>query len=117
MRDARICAFMDNLRILPIVEKGMFSFAYEIIGVRSNQIAKIHLEIIGGQSSFVDYLVFFQEHRPTLQDIPRYLIEETKTDDSESPNTGVYQRITKFVMHIIFIQILKKLCLLKILKN
>lgn len=117
MRDARICAFIDNVRILPIVEKGVFNFAYEIIGVRSNQIAKIYLEIISGQSSFVDYLVFFQSHRPTLQDIPCYLIEETKTDDSESRNTGVYQRITKFVYAHIFIQILKKLCFLKILKN
>lgn len=95
--DSKICAFMDNLRILPIVKNGIFNFCYEIIGIRSNQIAKIYLEIVSGESSFVDYLIFFQEHRPTLQDIPCYLIEETKTDDSESRNTGVYQRITKFV--------------------
>lgn len=95
--DSKMCAFMDNLRILPIVENSIFSFCYEIIGIRSNQIAKIYLEIISGASSFVDYLVFFQKHKPTLQDIPCYLIEETKTDDSESRNTGVYQRISKFV--------------------
>ena len=95
--DSQICVFIDNLRMLPIVENGIFSFCYEIIGIRSNQIAKIYLEIISGESSFVDYMVFFQNHKPTPHDIPRYLIEETKTDDSESRNTGVYQRITKFV--------------------
>ncbi|MCX2683377.1 hypothetical protein OQH60_06000 [Campylobacter sp. MIT 21-1685] len=97
LADSKWCAFVDNLRILPVVEDSKFSFDYEIIGVKCNQIQKIFLEIVSGASSFVDYLVFFQEHKPTQNDIPLYLIEETKTDDSESRNTGVYQRITKFV--------------------
>ncbi|WP_270991128.1 hypothetical protein [Campylobacter upsaliensis] len=42
-------------------------------------------------------MCFFQENEPTPKDIPLYAIEETKTNDSESRNTGVYQRITKFV--------------------
>lgn len=111
VQDFHFCAFLDNLRILPIVGNGVFSFSYEVIGVRSNQIAKIYLEIISGQSGFVDYLVFFQKHRPTAQDIPCYIIEETKTDDSESRNTGVYQRISKFVYANYFYPDSKKIML------
>lgn len=97
LADSKWCAFVDNLRILPVVEDSKFTFTYEIIGVKCNQIQKIFLEIVSGASSFVDYLVFFQEHKPTQNNTPLYIIEETKTDDSESRNTGVYQRITKFV--------------------
>ncbi|MCA6071405.1 MAG: hypothetical protein LE168_03335, partial [Endomicrobium sp.] len=52
---------------------------------------------VSGYSSFVDFLVFFQNKEPTTKDKPIYAIEETKTDDSESRNTGVYQRCSKFV--------------------
>jgi len=45
----------------------------------------------------VDFLVFYQETRPIPSDRPVYAIEETKTDDPESRNTGVFQRATKFV--------------------
>jgi hypothetical protein len=34
---------------------------------------------------------------PENGDVPLYAIEETKTDDSESRNTGVFQRASKFV--------------------
>ena len=34
---------------------------------------------------------------PVQTDTPIYAIEETKTDDKESRNTGVFQRCTKFV--------------------
>lgn len=97
LSDSKRCAFVGSLRILPVVKDSKFSFTYEIIGIRSEQIRKIFLEIVSGKGSFVDYLVFFQEHKPTPSNTPLYIIEETKTDDSESRNTGVYQRITKFV--------------------
>ncbi|MGX3098669.1 hypothetical protein [Helicobacter sp. 23-1046] len=42
LRDKKFVAFVDNLRILPIIENGRFLFAYEIIGVRCNKIAKIY---------------------------------------------------------------------------
>jgi hypothetical protein len=42
-------------------------------------------------------LIFYQKDEPTLKDEPIYAIEETKTDDKESRNTGVYQRCSKFV--------------------
>jgi hypothetical protein len=50
-----------------------------------------------GISSFVDFLVFFQNKEPTIRDNPVYAIEETKTDDGESRNTSAYQRCSKFV--------------------
>ena len=88
---------LDSLRILPLVECGKFTFCYEIIGIRCNKIDKIYLKIVSGKSSFVDYLVFFADKEPSLDDTPLYAIEETKTDDSESRNTGALQRISKFV--------------------
>ena len=52
---------------------------------------------MSGTSSFVDFLIYYQDNEPTPADAPLYAIEETKTDDSESRNTGVYQRCSKFV--------------------
>ncbi|WP_300447140.1 hypothetical protein [uncultured Helicobacter sp.] len=114
LKDKNFCAFLDNLRILPIIKDSTFSFSYELIGVRSEQIDKIYLEIVSGKSSFVDYMVFFQNHKPTQDDKPFYLIEETKTDDSESRNTGVYQRISKFVYAETFYPNAKKIMLYNI---
>ncbi len=98
LKDFKFCAFMDNLKILPIIEKSQFIFRYEIIGVECKAFEKIFLEIISGKSSFVDYLIFFQKERPKPNEAPLYIIEETKTDDSESRNTGVYQRIAKICL-------------------
>ncbi|MBX3293944.1 MAG: hypothetical protein KF881_13730 [Acidobacteria bacterium] len=95
--DNKISFFYSGLRILPILENGKFSFTYEVIGFDSNKVKRILLKTITGTSSFVDYIIFFQDDEPTLKDKPLYLIEETKTDDAESRNTGVYQRCSKFV--------------------
>lgn len=96
--DNKLPCFIDTIRILPILEKDRrFSFLYEIVGFRSNKIKKIFLKIVSGYSSFVDFLVFYQDEQPKEDDVPLYAIEETKTDDTESRNTGVYQRASKFV--------------------
>ncbi len=55
------------------------------------------MKTVSGNSSFIDFLIFYQKDEPTAKDIPIYAIEETKTDDKESRNTGVYQRCSKFV--------------------
>lgn len=97
-RDNKMPCFIDTLRILPILDKDRrFSFLYEVIGFKSNKIKRVFLKLVSGYSSFVDFLVFYQDTEPTNRDIPLYAIEETKTDDSESRNTGVYQRASKFV--------------------
>lgn len=97
-KDNNIPCFIDTIRILPILDKDRkFSFLYEIVGFRSNTINKILLKIVSGYSSFVDLLLFYQDDEPKENDTPLYAIEETKTDDAESRNTGVYQRCSKFV--------------------
>ena len=103
IKEKGISAFFDTLRIIPILDTSSnFTSNYKIVGVTSPAIENIHLSIISGNSSFVDYLIYFQENRPSALDRPLYAIEETKTDDSESRNTGVFQRATKFVYLDVF---------------
>ncbi len=88
-----------SIQIIPIFDKNIFTFTYRVDGVKIPNIKKIYIEIVGGKSSFVDYLLFVQEKKPLSGQIEGLLmaIEETKTTDAESRNTGVYQRGTKFV--------------------
>ncbi len=90
--------FIDPVHVIPVLEEEKFCFIYEVTGFRSQAFEKVYLKLVSGSSSFVDYLVFLQENMPNITDTPLLLIEETKTDDSESRNTGVYQRCTKFVL-------------------
>jgi len=109
--DNKLSYFIDTIRILPILEKDWrFSFLYEIVGFHSNKIKKIFLKIVSGYSSFVDFLIFYQDEQPKEDDVPLYAIEETKTDDSESRNSGVYQRSSKFVYVDYYFPNIKKLC-------
>jgi len=96
-KDNKFACFIDTIRILPILEKGKFTFLYEVVGFRCNKIERVFIKSVSGFSSFVDFLIFYQDKQPTQKDIPLYAIEETKTDDKESRNTGVYQRASKFV--------------------
>ena len=93
------CGFFgDSIRIIPLLNKNKsFSFTYEVIGFKCAKIDKIFIKNVSGSSSFTDFLVFYQAELPKVTDIPIYAIEETKTDDKESRNTGVYQRCSKFV--------------------
>lgn len=96
--DNKFSASFEKMRILPILKNRKFSFTYELVGLKCDRINKIYIKIVSGYSSFVDFLVFYQEKEPAPSiDTPDYAIEETKTDDSESRNTGVYQRCSKFV--------------------
>lgn len=97
-KDYGLSFFADNIRIIPILDTNKcFSFTYEVMGFKCSKIEKIYIKIISGKSSFTDFLIYYQPNMPTIQDEPIYAIEETKTDDSESRNTGVYQRCSKFV--------------------
>jgi len=96
-KDNKVAVIIDTIRILPILNKGKFTFTYEIIGLRCNLVDKIFVKTVSGNSSFTDFLIFYQKDEPTAKDTPIYAIEETKTDDKESRNTGVYQRCSKFV--------------------
>ncbi|TAE00811.1 MAG: hypothetical protein EAZ97_04830 [Bacteroidetes bacterium] len=96
-KDYGFAVFMDSLRIIPILENKKFTFIYELTGFRCNKVDKVFIKTVSGNSSFTDFLVFYQENEPLQTDMPIYAIEETKTDDKESRNTGVYQRCSKFV--------------------
>ncbi len=100
----RFCAEFDfkysanDVKILPIINKnGNFGFCYRVTGFESDEIKDIYILPVSGYSSFVDFMLFYQDDKPTDNDKPLLLIEETKTDDKESRNTGVYQRCSKFV--------------------
>lgn len=96
-KDHDIACFINNIRILPILNNDKtFTFTYEVKGLDSKIVQNIYIKTVSGYSSFVDFLIFYQDHEPVLTDTPIYAIEETKTDDSESRNTGVYQRASKF---------------------
>ncbi|CAG0992719.1 hypothetical protein FLAV_02396 [Flavobacteriales bacterium] len=96
-KDCGFAVFVDTLRIFPILEDNKFTFTYEVTGFRCNKVDKVYVKTVSGNSSFTDFLIFYQKDEPTLKDEPIYAIEETKTDDKESRNTGVYQRCSKFV--------------------
>lgn len=93
------CGFIgQELRIIPILDKNKcFDFTYEVIGFSCAKVNRVFIKTVSGASSFTDFLVFYQEELPKEGSEPIYAIEETKTDDKESRNTGVYQRSTKFV--------------------
>lgn len=93
------CGFFgDSIRIIPQLNPDKsFSFVYEVIGFKCAKVDRIYIKTVSGSSSFTDFLIFYQDNQPTIDDTPIYAIEETKTDDSESRNTGVYQRCSKFI--------------------
>jgi len=96
-KDYGFAVFVDTIRILPILNDKKFTFTYEVTGFRCNKVEKVYIKTISGNSSFTDFLIFYQKDEPTIKDEPIYAVEETKTDDKESRNTGVYQRCSKFV--------------------
>ena len=93
------CGFLgSDLRILPLLDRNKcFGFTYEVIGFNCAKVNKVYIKTVSGSLSFTDFLVFYQDKQPKITDTPLYAIEETKTDDKESRNTGVYQRCSKFV--------------------
>lgn len=93
------CGYIgQEIRIIPMLDENKcFDFTYEVIGFKCGKVNRVFIKTVAGASSFTDFLVFYQEELPEEGAEPLYAIEETKTDDKESRNTGVYQRCTKFV--------------------
>ncbi len=83
----------------PIVKEGKFTFEYLVEGTNISNISAVYIEIVSGNSSFVDYMLIRQENKPADHSLDNVLmaVEETKTSDAESRNTGIYQRASKFV--------------------
>lgn len=90
----------ETIKIKPLINNGTFSFIYEVEGLSVNKANRILIKTVSGSSSFIDFLLFKQEIAPVEgnpNDNLIMAIEETKTSDDESRNTGVYQRGSKFV--------------------
>lgn len=90
----------NNGKKLSFLFKYTFSTNYlQIYGIR-----KVYILGVTGESSFGDYLLYACDYDPSNlfyplpspKDTPSMIIEETKTSDKESRNTGVYQRAIKF---------------------
>lgn len=97
----------DEVKIRPHIENGYFKFVYEVEGITLSKAKNIYIKTVSGSSSFLDFLLFRQEKEPTEGSTTDNLlmgIEETKTSDDESRNTGVYQRGSKFVYIIPYYQ-------------
>lgn len=91
--------YSNNFNIKPVVVENTFTFDYIVEGISIEGIEKTIIKIVSGNSSFVDYLIIRQEQAPLDHSLENVLmaIEETKTSDVESRNTGIYQRASKFV--------------------
>lgn len=89
----------SELTIRPIIINGIFQFTYIVEGIEISGVNQIFIKTVSGSSSFFDFLVFKQETAPIDGQTNNLLmaIEETKTNDTESRNTAVYQRSSKFV--------------------
>lgn len=90
----------SDILIDPVIRDGVFHFVYEVKNVNLKQADHVYLKTVSGSSSFFDFLLFKQPEAPienSITDIPLMAIEETKTGDDESRNTGVSQRGSKFV--------------------
>lgn len=111
LKDYNFSSFIDNIRVIPILENNSFNFTYKVIGINCNKIENIFIKISKGSSSFVDYLIFYQYNEPNHYDNPIYAIEETKTDDKESRNTSIYQRAIKFIFVDAYYKNVKKVML------
>lgn len=88
----------EEIKIIPEIDTGIFQFSYNVTGISLENIDKISILTVSGNSSFFDFLIFKQENKPETGSTDNLLmaIEETKTSDDESRNTGVYQRASKF---------------------
>lgn len=86
----------DELKIIPIFNGSLFSHTYLLDGLLVNG-EPVYIKVVSGNSSFVDYLIYESYLQPLESDIPLLVAEVTKTDDSESRNTGINQRATKFI--------------------
>ena len=76
MKEKKIAGFINNIRIIPILNDGEFTFTYKVTGLDCIKIEKVYLKIVSGQSSFVDYIIFDTKDCPKNTDTPVFIIEE-----------------------------------------
>lgn len=78
-KDKKRGFFADKIRIIPLLdEKHYFNFVYEVIGFKCAKVDKIFVKIVSGYSSFVDFLVFYQNSMPKQNDTPFMLLKKQR---------------------------------------
>lgn len=90
----------EPIKIKPIFADNKFTFDYVVEGIKINGIEDIIIKTVSGESSFLDFLFYVQDHSPiegSKTEEPLFAVEETKTSGAESRNTNAYQRGTKFI--------------------
>jgi len=89
-----------SVKIKPLFSNGVFTFSYMLENITVSGINNVIIKTVSGSTSFLDFLVFKQSTEPVDGCMKSLImaIEETKTSDDESRNTGVYQRGSKFVL-------------------
>ncbi len=90
----------NDISIEPVFKNGIFQFYYVVKNIKLANANEVYLYTVSGSSSFFDFLLFKQKNPPienSTTEFPIMAIEETKTGDDESRNTGVSQRGSKFV--------------------
>jgi len=71
----------------------------------------VAIKIASGHSSFVDFLVYDKSENPPETDAkPVLIIEETKTADTESRNTGYSNGLQNLFLSIITTRTAKNIC-------
>lgn len=74
-----IAAFFDTIRIIPVLtDEANFSSTYRVLGFSSPAISDVLLKLVSGNSSFVDYLIYFQEEEPTATQQPSLLLRRQR---------------------------------------
>ena len=90
---------LESLSIQPIFNEHIFQNEFRVNGYFSKKIKRITISIISSGSSFVDYLIFVQDKKPSNKQLLKnciFAIEETKTNTYDSRNTAMGQRSSKF---------------------
>lgn len=57
--------FNEEFNIKPIIIDGKFTFEYIVEGVNVSNVTSVFIEIVSGNSSFVDYMLIRQNEKPT----------------------------------------------------
>jgi len=86
---------LTNADIIPIMNERRFAGMWVI----TTQSFRVEIALFKGKTSCIDYMLFqgnCSDYTNGNAEKALCILESTKTSDSESRNTSVYQRITKF---------------------
>ena len=73
-KDHQCGFFGDTLRIIPVLnDRHEFTFEYEVVGFHCAKVNRVILKTVSGYSSFVDFLVFYQDTQPIDTDFNRLM--------------------------------------------